>query len=67
MLYKNHATSVQSSLINISIEINTNAPQNGGRMYPSRDVTLIIAVMNSFMLYVKGSIAFYRRPMGVMM
>lgn len=29
---------------------------DGGRTYPSRDVTFIIAVMNSFMLYVKGSI-----------
>ena len=51
------ACCIRSKLLNISIERNTNVPQNGGRMYPSRDVTFITAIMNSFALYVKGAIA----------
>ena len=50
------ACCIRSKLLNISIERNTNVPQNGGRMYPSRDVTFITAIMNSFALYVKGTI-----------
>ena len=47
---------IRSKLLNIAIESNTNAPQDGKRMYPSREVTFISAIMNSFMLYVKGPI-----------
>ena len=38
------------------ISSNINSRQNGAKMYPSRDVTFVSALMNSFMLYVKRSI-----------
>ena len=52
---------IHSKLLNIAIESNTNAPQDGGRMYPSCDFTFIMSTMNSFILYVKGQIIYGAR------
>ena len=41
----------------IAIDLYSEAPQNGQRMYPSRDGTANYRIMNSLALYVKGSIA----------
>ena len=44
-----------SKLVIFSIDYNTKVPQDGAGMYPGSDVTFIIQVMNSSMLYVKRS------------
>ena len=49
----------RSKFPHFSISSNINSRQNGAKMYPSRDVTFISALMNSFVLYVKRSIIAY--------
>ena len=44
----------RSKFPHFSISSNINSRQNGAKMYPSRDVTFISALMNSFVLYVKS-------------
>ena len=50
------ASYIRSKFPHFSISSNINSRQNGAKMYPSRDVTFISALMNSFVLYVKRSI-----------
>ena len=48
----------QTKLCNFLIRYHTKLPQDGVGMYPSCDVMLIIAILNSLVLYVKRAIEF---------
>ena len=55
--YAVHKTSyIWSKFPHFSISSNINLQQDGVRMYPSRDIMFISALINSFVLYVKRSI-----------